>query len=66
MSRKNVPVRPTLVAVSGRSVTPADEAAEANRAAAAGVEQISMQDLENLKARSRELMALIVAAQHRS
>jgi hypothetical protein len=38
----------------------------AGDAASRGISQISMQDLETLKALSRELMGLIVAIRHRS
>jgi hypothetical protein len=66
MSIKKVPVR-LISAVSGDSAPVAETpSTSAQTVEAAGISQISMKDLERLKARSRELMGLIIAAQHRS
>lgn len=70
MAPRKVPVRPAPSG-KGSSAPAAEPPARRIRAtkaslAVTGVNQISMQDLERLKARSRELMGLIIAAQHRS
>jgi hypothetical protein len=66
MRAKNVPVRPTPSRGNGHAASTADTPEAGDCAADSGVLQISMQDLENLKARSRELMGLIIAVRHRS
>ncbi|HTI86218.1 MAG TPA: hypothetical protein VL966_06410 [Alphaproteobacteria bacterium] len=66
MRAKTVPVHPSPPRGNRHSASTADAPDAGDFAALSGLLQISMQDLETLKALSRELMGLIVAMRHRS